>query len=101
MNGHLCRCGTYPAIIRAIKRAAADDGGRSEGMSAIEEKTVDIFGATLSRKTFVKGGGALVVALSVPVAVGAAGAGAAADRYLGRPGPALGRGSRSTPTTRS
>src|SRR5258708_6147715 len=23
MNGHLCRCGTYSAIIRAIKRAAA------------------------------------------------------------------------------
>ena len=22
MNGHLCRCGTYSAIIRAIKRAA-------------------------------------------------------------------------------
>jgi aerobic-type carbon monoxide dehydrogenase small subunit (CoxS/CutS family) len=23
MNGHLCRCGTYGAIMRAIKRAAA------------------------------------------------------------------------------
>lgn len=23
MNGHLCRCGTYSAIIRAIKRASA------------------------------------------------------------------------------
>src|SRR5215471_13033139 len=22
MNGHLCRCGTYPSIIRAIRRAA-------------------------------------------------------------------------------
>ena len=22
MNGHLCRCGTYPAIIEAIQRAA-------------------------------------------------------------------------------
>jgi aerobic-type carbon monoxide dehydrogenase small subunit (CoxS/CutS family) len=22
MNGHLCRCGTYAAIIRAVKRAA-------------------------------------------------------------------------------
>jgi aerobic-type carbon monoxide dehydrogenase small subunit (CoxS/CutS family) len=22
MNGHLCRCGTYSAIVRAIKRAA-------------------------------------------------------------------------------
>ncbi len=23
MNGHLCRCGTYPKILRAIKQAAA------------------------------------------------------------------------------
>jgi aerobic-type carbon monoxide dehydrogenase small subunit (CoxS/CutS family) len=23
MNGHLCRCGTYPKIISAIQRAAA------------------------------------------------------------------------------
>jgi aerobic-type carbon monoxide dehydrogenase small subunit (CoxS/CutS family) len=23
MNGHLCRCGTYPKILAAIKRAAA------------------------------------------------------------------------------
>jgi aerobic-type carbon monoxide dehydrogenase small subunit (CoxS/CutS family) len=22
MNGHLCRCGTYPRVIRAIQRAA-------------------------------------------------------------------------------
>jgi len=24
MNGHLCRCGTYPRIQRAIKRAAQE-----------------------------------------------------------------------------
>jgi aerobic-type carbon monoxide dehydrogenase small subunit (CoxS/CutS family) len=29
MNGHLCRCGTYSAIIRAIKRAATTMAGRS------------------------------------------------------------------------
>jgi len=23
MNGHLCRCGTYPKILKAIQRAAA------------------------------------------------------------------------------
>jgi isoquinoline 1-oxidoreductase alpha subunit len=23
MNGHLCRCGTYPRILTAIQRAAA------------------------------------------------------------------------------
>jgi aerobic-type carbon monoxide dehydrogenase small subunit (CoxS/CutS family) len=22
MNGHLCRCGTYPRILRAVQRAA-------------------------------------------------------------------------------
>jgi aerobic-type carbon monoxide dehydrogenase small subunit (CoxS/CutS family) len=22
MNGHLCRCGTYPSIIRAVRRAS-------------------------------------------------------------------------------
>jgi len=33
-------------------------------MSAIEEQTIDIFGATLSRSKFVKGAGGMVVALS-------------------------------------
>jgi CO/xanthine dehydrogenase Mo-binding subunit len=37
-------------------------------MSAIENKTNDVFGATLSRRTFVKGTGALIVAVSVPAA---------------------------------
>jgi aerobic-type carbon monoxide dehydrogenase small subunit (CoxS/CutS family) len=22
MNGHLCRCGTYPSILRAVRRAS-------------------------------------------------------------------------------
>jgi len=34
-------------------------------MSAIEDKTIDIFGATLTRSTFVKGAGALVVGFSL------------------------------------
>src|SRR5262249_42010913 len=42
---------------------AVGEGG--DGMSAIEEKTIDVFGATLSRGKFVKGAGALVVGLSV------------------------------------
>ena len=48
-------------------------------MSATEETTIDIFGATLTRGKFVKGGGALVVGLSLvgPV-VGAKAAKAAA-----------------------
>jgi aerobic-type carbon monoxide dehydrogenase small subunit (CoxS/CutS family) len=28
MNGHLCRCGTYPRIIKAIQRASRTMGGR-------------------------------------------------------------------------
>ena len=48
-------------------------------MSATEEKTVDVFGATLTRGSFVKGGGALVVGFSL---VGA-GAGAKAAQAAG------------------
>jgi aerobic-type carbon monoxide dehydrogenase small subunit (CoxS/CutS family) len=29
MNGHICRCGTYPRIIRAIQRAAKAMSGRA------------------------------------------------------------------------
>jgi len=29
MNGHLCRCGTYPRIVKAVQRAAAAMGGRN------------------------------------------------------------------------
>ena len=29
MNGHLCRCGTYPSILRSIKRASEMIGARS------------------------------------------------------------------------
>src|SRR5262249_19204509 len=47
-------------------------------MSAIEEKTVDIFGATLTRSKFVKGAGAMVVGLSfVGAGIGAQAASAA------------------------
>ena len=29
MDGHICRCGSYPQILRAIERAAAQMGGRN------------------------------------------------------------------------
>ena len=29
MNGHLCRCGTYPRVIKAIQRAAQKQGERA------------------------------------------------------------------------
>jgi len=47
-------------------------------MSAIEEQTIDIFGATLTRSKFVKGAGAMVVGLSfVGAGIGAKAANAA------------------------
>ena len=55
MNGHLCRCGTYPRILTAIQKAAAvmaKGGCMMTGL--LHEKE-------FSRKTFVKGGGALIV----------------------------------------
>ena len=51
MNGHLCRCGTYPRIVQAVRRAARDDGGGA--MSA------------LLRREFLKAGGALVIGFSL------------------------------------
>jgi len=30
MNGHLCRCGTYPSIVRAVRRASEIMSGRQE-----------------------------------------------------------------------
>jgi nicotinate dehydrogenase subunit B len=41
-------------------------------MSAIEEMTKNVFGATLTRRKFVKGSGALIVGLSIPAAFTAA-----------------------------
>jgi len=41
-------------------------------MSAVEETTTNVFGATLSRRSFIKGGGALIVGVSLAgAAVGA------------------------------
>jgi CO/xanthine dehydrogenase Mo-binding subunit len=59
-------------------------------MSAIEEKTTDIFGATLSRGKLVRRGGALVVGLSVPAALGATAAGAASPGGISSAGVAPG-----------
>jgi CO/xanthine dehydrogenase Mo-binding subunit len=47
-------------------------------MSGLEEMTENVFGATLTRRRFAKGAGALVVGLSMPVAFAASGGAAAA-----------------------
>ena len=59
MNGHLCRCGTYPRILTAIQQAAKRHGkGRCVMTGLLHEKE-------FSRKTFLKGGGALIVGFSL------------------------------------
>ena len=56
-------------------------------MSALEERTTNIFGATLSRRGFVKGGGAMVVGLSlVGAGLGAKSAKAATALDSSQPG---------------
>jgi len=42
MNGHICRCGTYPRIMSAIKRAARTIAGRKAAASPDAEETVDV-----------------------------------------------------------
>ncbi len=56
-------------------------------MSAIDEMTTNVFGATLSRRKFVKGGGALIVGLSVPAAFTAGTAGGAVINDLSPSSP--------------
>ena len=59
MNGHLCRCGTYPRILTAIQKAAAVMAKGGAWMTGfMHEKE-------FSRKSFIKGGGALIVGLAM------------------------------------
>src|ERR1700723_2202143 len=37
MSGHICRCGTYPRILRAIERAASEGGHASRKNSAMNQ----------------------------------------------------------------
>jgi CO/xanthine dehydrogenase Mo-binding subunit len=60
MSPNLCRCGIYVAIIDAAKHAP-DHGEWRVGDGNQNEKPVNVFGATLSRRQFVKAGGVLVV----------------------------------------
>ena len=83
MNGHLCRCGTYPRILTAIQQAAKvmAKGGDS-----------DVTGYERARALaheFLKAGGALIVGFSV-LGAGVAGAAssAAADDQFASFGPA-------------
>ena len=60
MDGHLCRCGTYPRIMKAIQLASTTHGGR-DAMNAIITDTAVPF----SRRDLLKGGGALIVGFSI------------------------------------
>jgi aerobic-type carbon monoxide dehydrogenase small subunit (CoxS/CutS family) len=39
MNGHLCRCGTYPMILSAIQRASKAMGASKTASNEMEEAT--------------------------------------------------------------
>ena len=98
MNGHLCRCGTYPRILTAIKQAAAvmAKGGQVTMTGFLHEKE-------FSRKTFLKGGGALIVGFSVAgrgLAGKARRPGSTRTRATALTSSRSTRGSRSMPTTR-
>jgi xanthine dehydrogenase iron-sulfur cluster and FAD-binding subunit A len=57
MNGHLCRCGSYPRVIKAIRRAAQKiDPSRVldiEPVGAIAETAVNASPAPLAAETEV------------------------------------------------
>src|ERR1700690_3635758 len=64
-SAHLCRCGSYTAIIEAVQRASTMMAKARKAMAISNERSVDVFGATLTRRAFVKAGGALFVGISV------------------------------------
>src|SRR5258707_6225922 len=69
---HLCRCGTYAAIIDAVQRAAKTmQGGKGVNpmpprIDARSNSPVMPFTSNITRRGFVKMGGALFVWLSIP-----------------------------------
>ena len=81
MNGNLCRCMTYPRIVKAIERAASDLRASNEAVSSREEgmtkhPTINSGSADLSRRWFLITAGAsgLVFGFgSLPAATPAAG----------------------------
>ena len=64
MNGNLCRCMTYPRIVKAIKRAAIRTArrrtkpGPAGGKHDQARQNHSASGADLSRRSFLVGGGA-------------------------------------------
>ena len=94
---HLCRCGSYSAILDAVQRAAT----LMEGQVAMDIIT-NVHGATLSRRQFVKTGGALVVGFTFVGCRMLETPGEGGRRQeLARRRAHQRRGSRSTPTTPS
>ena len=73
MNGHLCRCGSYPRVIKAIQRAAEKIDPSRDIEPAGERRENDqgsqnrrsISRRFLLRREFLKVGGALVIGFSM------------------------------------
>ena len=74
MNGHLCRCGTYPRILTAIQKAAAVMAKGGACHDGTDSREAALHEKEFSRKSFVKGGGALIVTVVAASAVGKASA---------------------------
>ena len=79
MNGHLCRCGTYPRD-HEVDPARVHQNGGSGAMSDILTDT------TFSRRDLLKGGGALIVGFSFAGGTGGPAAAARGD-VAGPPDP--------------
>ena len=62
---NLCRCGTYVAIMEAVQHASTIMAKGRVSDDNADRKTTNVLGATLSRREFVKAGGALAVGVKL------------------------------------
>src|SRR4029077_879540 len=60
---HLCRCGSYSAILDAVRRASTLMAKAREAMAT--PNTINVHGASLTRRQLLKTGGALIVGFSL------------------------------------
>ncbi len=63
LSGLKCRCGTHISILKAVKRAADDDGLRESAMTKFEQTSA------FTRRSVLLGGGALVVSVGAAVSL--------------------------------
>src|SRR6202451_1471746 len=64
-SAHLCRCGSYTAIIEAVQTAGAVLGRGRKARATAKKKSTNVLGAPLPRRELVKAGGALFVGFGI------------------------------------